>query len=204
MGFAGFIYARNILLSKWQEASVLKLQRAAHQVDMRLATVKNWIQVFNQTTVGQDTAAIHELTIEQLKKQQGVDQVHLSWIDNQTPRRAPTDTRMSSMMRQMADGRPMMMRRFHNARIQDITPPRYDNTINHETGGDLYDFLEADDGNADRIGIAVGDVSGHGIPAALLMASVRAFLKSRVSQPGSAAEIMSGGDYPPKRSHLRR
>jgi sigma-B regulation protein RsbU (phosphoserine phosphatase) len=430
MGFAGFIFARNMLLSQWQEASVLKLQRAAHQVDMRLASVKDWIQVFNQTSVRQDTAAIHKLTIEQLKKQPGVDHVHLTWIDNRRPRRAPGGTRMSSMMRQMADGRPMMMRRFHNARIQEITPPRYDHTINHETvslisdlndengqavgrlevvldfkvlienvlesgwwqsneaylvsdsgkiltiaedekresladssdplerqavkelktrpygtilgaghppdevagfyrlqqapwslimiapgkeilapmvrfrlyyfaigagfiffivflirvitgqtvvaikevsqaaervaggdygslptvktqdevgelirsfnamvqqlkermqmkqamnlamevqqnllpkempqikgldiaarsiycdetGGDLYDFLQIDDRNADRIGVAVGDVSGHGIPAALLMASVRAFLKSRVSQPGSAAEIIS-------------
>ncbi len=60
-----------------------------------------------------------------------------------------------------------------------------------ETGGDLYDFLEIDDCNADCIGIAVGDVSGHGIPAALLMATVRAFLKSRVTQPGSTAEIIS-------------
>jgi sigma-B regulation protein RsbU (phosphoserine phosphatase) len=60
-----------------------------------------------------------------------------------------------------------------------------------ETGGDLYDFLEVDDRDADRIGVAVGDVSGHGIPAALLMATVRAFLKSRVTQPGSPAEIIS-------------
>ena len=60
-----------------------------------------------------------------------------------------------------------------------------------ETGGDLYDFLEINGRKADRIGIAVGDVSGHGIPAALLMASVRAFLKSRVVQPGSAAEVIS-------------
>jgi sigma-B regulation protein RsbU (phosphoserine phosphatase) len=60
-----------------------------------------------------------------------------------------------------------------------------------ETGGDLYDFLEIDDCKADCIGIAVGDVSGHGIPAALLMATVRAFLKSRVTQPGSTADIIS-------------
>jgi sigma-B regulation protein RsbU (phosphoserine phosphatase) len=48
MGFAGFIYARNILLSQWREASVLKLQRATHQVDMRLARVKDWIRIFHQ------------------------------------------------------------------------------------------------------------------------------------------------------------
>jgi sigma-B regulation protein RsbU (phosphoserine phosphatase) len=60
-----------------------------------------------------------------------------------------------------------------------------------ETGGDLYDFLEINDCKPDCIGIAVGDVSGHGIPAALLMATVRAFLKSRVTQAGSAAEIIT-------------
>jgi sigma-B regulation protein RsbU (phosphoserine phosphatase) len=60
-----------------------------------------------------------------------------------------------------------------------------------ETGGDLYDFLEFDARNEDRMGIVVGDVSGHGIPAALLMATVRAFLKSRVTQPGSTAEIIT-------------
>jgi sigma-B regulation protein RsbU (phosphoserine phosphatase) len=61
-----------------------------------------------------------------------------------------------------------------------------------ETGGDLYDFLEVCCRDSDQIGIAVGDVSGHGISAALLMASVRAFLRSRVTQPGEASEIITG------------
>jgi sigma-B regulation protein RsbU (phosphoserine phosphatase) len=60
-----------------------------------------------------------------------------------------------------------------------------------ETGGDLYDFLEVGDRNSDRIAIAIGDVSGHGIPAALLMATVRAFLKSRATQPGGPSQIVS-------------
>jgi sigma-B regulation protein RsbU (phosphoserine phosphatase) len=60
-----------------------------------------------------------------------------------------------------------------------------------ETGGDLYDFLEVCCRGVEQIGIAVGDVSGHGIPAALLMASARAFLRSRVTQPGGIAEIVT-------------
>jgi len=60
-----------------------------------------------------------------------------------------------------------------------------------ETGGDLYDFLEVCCRNSDQIGIAVGDVSGHGISAALLMVTVRAFLRSRVTQPGSLSEIIN-------------
>ncbi len=60
-----------------------------------------------------------------------------------------------------------------------------------ETGGDFYDFLQICCQPSDRIAIAVGDVSGHGISAALLMASVRAFFRSRVRQPGSVADIVS-------------
>jgi sigma-B regulation protein RsbU (phosphoserine phosphatase) len=42
-------------------------------------------------------------------------------------------------------------------------------------GGDYYDVIELGDG---RIGLAVGDVSGKGVSAALLMASLRACLRT--------------------------
>ncbi len=42
-------------------------------------------------------------------------------------------------------------------------------------GGDYYDYLPLSDGS---LGIAIGDVSGHGIGPALLMAEVRAYLRA--------------------------
>jgi sigma-B regulation protein RsbU (phosphoserine phosphatase) len=60
-----------------------------------------------------------------------------------------------------------------------------------ETGGDYYDYIEFPRLGSDVYAIAVGDVSGHGISSALLMASVRAYLRSRVTQAGSVAEIIS-------------
>ncbi len=47
-----------------------------------------------------------------------------------------------------------------------------------ETGGDYYDFIEFVDMEPGKLGIALGDVSGHGIGAALLMASARSILRS--------------------------
>jgi sigma-B regulation protein RsbU (phosphoserine phosphatase) len=56
-------------------------------------------------------------------------------------------------------------------------------------GGDYYDFLELPDGD---FGIAVGDVSGKGIPAALLMASLQASLRGQtISGTGDLAKLMS-------------
>jgi sigma-B regulation protein RsbU (phosphoserine phosphatase) len=49
------------------------------------------------------------------------------------------------------------------------------NELCEDASGDYYDFVELEDG---RIAIAVGDVSGHGLGSALVMASARAFLRA--------------------------
>jgi sigma-B regulation protein RsbU (phosphoserine phosphatase) len=60
-----------------------------------------------------------------------------------------------------------------------------------ETGGDYYDYIDLPGLGSDVTAIAVGDVSGHGISSALLMAGVRAYLRSRASQTGSLSEIIT-------------
>ncbi|MGE4536967.1 MAG: PP2C family protein-serine/threonine phosphatase [Desulfovibrio sp.] len=60
------------------------------------------------------------------------------------------------------------------------------------TSGDYYDFMRrpAAAGGPERFFVAVGDVTGHGIQAALLMTSVRAFLRARLLAPGGPAAIV--------------
>jgi len=56
-----------------------------------------------------------------------------------------------------------------------------------EVGGDYYDFLGLPDG---RLGIAIGDVSGKGVGAALMMASLEASLRALASVVDDPAELM--------------
>ncbi|MBW1697552.1 MAG: PP2C family protein-serine/threonine phosphatase [Deltaproteobacteria bacterium] len=60
-----------------------------------------------------------------------------------------------------------------------------------ETGGDYYDFITPSDHGKGKIAVVVGDVSDHGIPSALLMATARALIRQRTSLPGSLTEIVS-------------
>ena len=60
-----------------------------------------------------------------------------------------------------------------------------------ETGGDYYDYIDLSKLGNGRIGIAVGDVSGHGFAAALLMTTVRALLRSRATRSNSLQELMN-------------
>ena len=58
-----------------------------------------------------------------------------------------------------------------------------------ETGGDYYDYIELPNRN---LSIVVGDVSGHGVSAALLMASVRGYLRALTTLSNSTGDIITG------------
>jgi serine phosphatase RsbU (regulator of sigma subunit) len=60
-----------------------------------------------------------------------------------------------------------------------------------ETGGDYYDFLVLDKASSDAVLIVLGDVMGHGVAAALVMAGVRSVLRDRATAAGDLAELMS-------------
>jgi PAS domain S-box-containing protein len=64
-----------------------------------------------------------------------------------------------------------------------------------QVGGDFYDFLELPDG---RLGLIVGDVSGKGVPAAIVMAIARTMLRAayRLGSPGEILEHVNDILYP--------
>ena len=57
----------------------------------------------------------------------------------------------------------------------------------YELGGDFFDFIPLPD---DNLGLAMADVSGKGVPASLIMASVRAFLRAQVDNVYNLSEVI--------------
>jgi sigma-B regulation protein RsbU (phosphoserine phosphatase) len=62
-----------------------------------------------------------------------------------------------------------------------------------ETGGDYYDFIDLSSEGSRRVGLASGDVSGHGIGAALLMAATRGMLHADAEHYGCDLSSMIRG-----------
>jgi sigma-B regulation protein RsbU (phosphoserine phosphatase) len=60
-----------------------------------------------------------------------------------------------------------------------------------EIGGDYFDFLGNKDYPNAPFSIVVGDITGHGVDAALLMTSARAFLRMRAAQSGNISDIIT-------------
>lgn len=60
-----------------------------------------------------------------------------------------------------------------------------------ETGGDYYGFIPRSLNGTDSLVVGVGDVSGHGFQAALMMASARAYLRSQISSGKSLVEAVT-------------
>ncbi len=56
-----------------------------------------------------------------------------------------------------------------------------------EVGGDYYDFFQLGDG---KIGIAIGDVSGKGVPAAIYMTLTKGILQSHAGESMSPKDVL--------------
>jgi sigma-B regulation protein RsbU (phosphoserine phosphatase) len=71
-----------------------------------------------------------------------------------------------------------------------------------EIGGDYYDVVDLSSDAEPRLGIVVADVAGHGIPAALLMATTRAILRARAAPGASLAAMVAEANESILRDHF--
>lgn len=61
-----------------------------------------------------------------------------------------------------------------------------------EVGGDLFDFIPVPDG---RLALCLGDVSGKGLPASLLMANVQATIRNQVASNANPGDCLTQANH---------
>ena len=126
------------------------------------------------------------------------EQLHLNY--------APEFVQLSEEINAMTEGLRDRMRMRHSLAMamevqQSLLPsetPKLQgldisghSTYCDETGGDYYDFLDVAGLSDKSVAIAVGDVMGHGVAAAMLMATARGVLRSRCQEPGSLSDLLN-------------
>jgi serine phosphatase RsbU (regulator of sigma subunit) len=104
-----------------------------------------------------------------------------------------------NLMRQSIEQELKMARRIQQALLPEDVP-RLDgwNILHHyqparEVGGDFYDFFELPEG---RLGMVVGDATGHGMPAALVMATARSMIRAVSETSNSPGEVLRRANDP--------
>jgi len=80
-GYLVFVLAKETMMEEWKESSILKLQRAAHYIDMRVEKPAEWIEMFQAAGGRSMNPAVQELILTHLRSLDGVTNVELEWMD---------------------------------------------------------------------------------------------------------------------------
>ncbi|MCK9375938.1 MAG: adenylate/guanylate cyclase domain-containing protein [Syntrophobacterales bacterium] len=127
-GVFGYISIRKALLAEWQSVAVLRLERAAHQMDMRLSQPKHWMELFDQTIAKPHREEVRDWILSQLRKQEGVSQVRLTWR-GAGPGAKGTPQAENALFQQ----------------VKSVSPPGYFYPPGHDTVGLKSDLLDSQD-----------------------------------------------------------
>jgi sigma-B regulation protein RsbU (phosphoserine phosphatase) len=150
MGYAGFTYARKQLLAQWGEATILKLQRAAHHIDMRLSKPRDMIKLFHQSAGMPHAMNVQNLILEQLRALEWVTRVDLIWTKNNLDTGNELNIHHHLQLKKNAEQDVIKMEtveimQFHRGDIIRITPPKFDATLGGKTVILSSTLLDAND-----------------------------------------------------------
>ncbi len=126
-GATGFVYARSLIVDQWRQGAILKLERAAHHIDMRLGRPADWMSILHETIALSGTADDDAVSfiLERLETLDGVTGVSLTWDGNEISHR-----QMGEQVASMDENR---MRHPQRPHISEVTAPRYDSEFMGET-----------------------------------------------------------------------
>ena len=125
-----------------------------------------------------------EVLAESFAKQSALNMLYIDQIRHVTAEKERISAELDMASKIQASQLPRMFPAFPNRRefslFASMTPAK-------EVGGDFYDFFMV---GTDHIALVMADVSGKGVPAALLMMVARVLIKSSLQNGKSPAEAL--------------
>jgi phosphoserine phosphatase RsbU/P len=157
IGLAGFFYARTLLLAEWREASILKLQRAAHQVDMRFGEIKGWLLMYRDAVEQGHPAFVQRWIIDKLRAVEGVVDVRVIKPGGEAHRPAAASEgpgHGSGDHHRRGLGRQAGLQGRGSGGIE-VTPPRFDTILAHEAVSLVADLIDPGGESVGRLEVAI-------------------------------------------------
>ncbi len=133
VGVSGFAFMRDTLFNEWENASIIKLQRAAHEIDMRLGRINDRIEMFYGTSDSRGGPLIQQWILGQIKDLDGVTDARLIRVKPVSP--LPSGHMSPGGGVRGMGG--MTMMRFHRVKISEVTPP----STHSETGPETVSIV---------------------------------------------------------------
>ena len=153
-GLTGFFYARSALLAQFREATILKLQRMAHQVDMRLAEPKRWLEMFGETAGELQVGQVRRWLLERMRELQGVVRVEVVLPPGGEVPPQYGGPHMGRGWRGEGPASGGMMA-FHRVGIAEVTSPRYDSPVDHETVGIISELIDLEGRSVGKVEVVL-------------------------------------------------
>jgi sigma-B regulation protein RsbU (phosphoserine phosphatase) len=98
MSVAGYLFVRTMLLNQWGETAIAKLQRTAHQVDMRLRNPKELLLLLRGNKDGKVDSEFFRNIIDKIKETDGVRSVQVEWFKETAKSTSEPTSKMADMM----------------------------------------------------------------------------------------------------------
>ena len=121
-GYLVFVLAKETMMEEWKESSILKLQRAAHHIDMRLDKPTEWIEMFHKVGGQSVSDDVQQVILAHLRGLEGVTAVDLQWTDR--TRELPSANQPEGTQK---------MTHSHGASVAQVAPPLFDAHSGAET-----------------------------------------------------------------------
>ncbi|MGW8195220.1 MAG: SpoIIE family protein phosphatase [Desulforhopalus sp.] len=145
LSLGGYVFVRSLLLNQLGETAISKLQRTAHQIDMRMRQPKDLLRLLQGPEDGVMSRQIFDFILRKIDDLEGVAAINVEWFGKNPLLDNPSGGNMMPMM---------YANRYTLDRIE-IGLPKYDSRVDNRTVSLVSELQDASGNTLGRVEILI-------------------------------------------------